>query len=57
MDYYYKLKEELSKGDFKSEKEDEYIKLLEANSKRKLFLRVSIGSLYLILLIISLFII
>ena len=51
------LRKELSKGDFKSETEDEYVKMLEANSKRDMLLRVGMGTFYLLLLIISLFIV
>ena len=51
------LKKELYKGDFKSEAEDEYVKKLEASSKRDLLLRVGMGTFYFLLLIISLFIV
>jgi len=57
MDYNLKLKEEISKGDFRSEEEDNYIKMLEADSKRNLLLKYSMGAVYLLILIISLFII
>ena len=52
-----KLKEEISKGDYRSEAEDDYIKMLEADSKKNTLLKVSMGIIYLVILVISLFII
>lgn len=57
MDLFHSLKHELSKGDYNSETEDEYVKILETNSKRNLLLRVGIGTIYLLLLIVSLLIV
>ena len=57
MDFDLKLKEEISKGDYRSESEDEYVKMLEADSKKSLMLKISMGVIYLSLLIISLFIV
>jgi len=57
MDFDLKLKEEIAKGDYRSEAEDEYVKMLEADSKKNLFLRIGMGTVYVFLLIISLFIV
>ena len=57
MDFNLKLKEEISKGDYRSEEEDNYIKMLEAESKRNLLLKIGMASVYLIILVFSLFII
>lgn len=57
MEFELKLKEELAKGDYRNEDEDEYIKMLEADSKKNFFLKVGIGAIYISLLIISLFIV
>jgi len=57
MDFELKLKEELAKGDFRNEAEDEYVKMLEADSKKNLFLKIGMGAIYISLLVISLFII
>ena len=57
MDFNLKLKEAISKGDYKSEEEDDYVKMIEADSKKNLFFKIGIGTVYILLLIISLFII
>jgi len=57
MDFNLKLKEELSKGDYRNEAEDEYVKKLEANSKKNLRMKIVMGTFYLLILIISLFVI
>ena len=49
-----KLREELSKGDFNNDAEDEYIKMLDAHFKKKLFLKVGLGTFYFLILMISL---
>ena len=57
MEFDLKLREELAKGDFRNEVEDEYVKMLEADNRKNLFLKVGMGTIYISLLIISLFII
>lgn len=57
MDFELKLKEELAKGDYRNEAEDEYVKMLEADSKKNLFLKIGMGAIYVSLLVISLFIV
>ena len=57
MEFDLKLREELAKGDFRNEVEDEYVKMLEADNRKNLFLKVGMGTGYISLLIISLFII
>ena len=57
MDFDIKLKEELSKGDYRNEAEDDYVKMIEADTKKNLFLKVAMGTIYIFLLIISLFIV
>ena len=57
MNFELRLKEELNKGDYRNEAEDEYVKMLEADSRKNLFIKVGMGTIYISLLIISLFII
>lgn len=57
MDFDLKLKEDILKGDYKSENEDEYVKMLEADSKKDYLLKVGMGAFYIVLLVISLFIV
>ena len=57
MEFNAKLKEEIAKGDYRTEEDDNYIKMLENESKRNLMLKISMGTVYLVILIISLFII
>lgn len=57
MNFELRLKEELNKGDYRNESEDEYVKMIEADSKKNLFIKIGMGTLYISLLIISLFII
>ncbi|MDX1702022.1 MAG: hypothetical protein R3250_15455 [Melioribacteraceae bacterium] len=57
MDFELRLKEELKRGDYRNEAEDEYVKMLEADSKKNLFIKIGMGTIYISLLIISLFII
>ena len=57
MDFDSSLKKELEKGDFRNEAEDEYIKMLEAGTKKNAFLRVGMGTLYILLLLVSLYIV
>ena len=57
MEFDVKLREELSKGDYRNEAEDAYVKMLEADSRKNLFLKIGMGTIYISLLIISLFII
>ncbi len=52
-----KLKEELLKGDFRNEDEDEYVKLLSEDSRKSLIFKVGMGVFYLTLLIVSLFVV
>ena len=44
-------------GDFRNEDEDEYVKMLEADSKKNLFVKIAVGTVYITLLIISLFVV
>lgn len=44
-------------GDFRNEDEDEYVKMLEADSKKNLFVKIAVGAVYITLLIVSLFVI
>jgi hypothetical protein len=57
MNFELKLKEELLKGDYRNEAEDEYVKMIEADSKRSLLLKIGMGTIYIFLLVVSLFII
>ena len=57
MDFELKLKEDLAKGDYRNEAEDEYVKMIEADTKKSLFLKIGMGTIYIFLLIISLFIV
>jgi len=52
-----KLKEELLKGDFRNENEDDYVKKLKADNKKSTLLKIGMGTTYILLLLISLFII
>ena len=45
-----KLKEELLKGDFRNEDEDEYVKKLEDDSKKSIIFKIGMGAFYLTLL-------
>ena len=54
MDYDYNLKPEILKTDFKSEDEDVYIKMLEADSKKNFYLRIGLIVVYLLLFVIAL---
>lgn len=57
MNFEVKLKEDLLKGDYRNEAEDEYVKMIEADSKKNLLLRIGMGAIYVSLLVISLFIV
>ena len=57
MDFDLSLKKELEKGDYRSEAKDEYVKMLEADSKKNLILKFGMGAFYIALLIVSLFIV
>ena len=57
MDFELKLKEEILKGDYRNEAEDEYVKMIEADSKKNLLLKLSMGAIYIFLLIVSLFVV
>lgn len=57
MDFDSNLKKELEKGDYRNEAEDEYVKMLETDTKRNTFLRVGMGTLYIFLLVVSLYIV
>ena len=52
-----KLKEEILKGDFRNEDEDEYVKLLAEDSRKSLIFKVGMGVFYLTLLVMSLFVV
>ena len=57
MEFDLKLKEELLKGDYRNEAEEEYVKMIEADTKKNLLVKISMGTIYVALLIVSLFII
>jgi len=57
VEYKITMKEEIMKGDFRSEDEDLYVKMLEADSKKSLALKIGMGTFYILLLIVSLFIV
>lgn len=52
-----KLKEALAKGDFRNEDEDSYVKMLEKDTKKNLYIKIGVGALYISLLLASLFIV
>jgi len=52
-----KLKEEIMKGDYISDAEDAYVKMVEAESKRSRIVKISMGTFYILLLVVSLFIV
>ncbi len=45
------------KGDYRNEDDDEYIKMLESDTKKNLFLKIGMGTFYILLLIVSLFVV
>lgn len=47
----------IEQGDFRNEDEDEYVKMLEADSKKNLVVKIAVGAVYLALLIVSLFVV
>jgi hypothetical protein len=47
----------IEQGDFRNEDEDEYVKMLEADSKKNLFVKVAVGTVYVVLLVVSLFVV
>ena len=47
----------IEKGDFRNEDEDENVKMLEADSKKNLFVKIAVGTVYVVLLVISLFVV
>ncbi len=51
------MQQSIEAGDFKSEDEDEYVKMLEADSKKNLVLKIGVGAVYVMLLIVSLFVV
>lgn len=57
MYHHEKITKKLFDSDFRSESEDEYVKMIAADSKRSFMLRISLGAIYVSLLIISLFIV
>lgn len=57
MDFDLNLKNAIEKGDYRSEAEDEYVKMLEADSKKNLIFKFGMGAFYIALLIVSLFIV
>lgn len=54
MSYNYNIKPEVLNKDFKSEDEDVYIKMLEADSKKSFYLRLGLITFYLLLFLIAL---
>ena len=54
MDYDVNIKSEILKNDFKSEDEDVYIKMLEADSKKNFYLRMGIFITYVLLFTLAL---
>lgn len=57
MSFDISLKKEIEKGDYRSEAEDEYVKMIESDTKKSLFLRVGMGTFYILLLLVSLYIV
>lgn len=57
MSFDISLKKELEKGDYRNEAEDAYVKMIEADTKKSLFLRVGMSTFYIILLLASLYIV
>ena len=51
------MQRSIEHGDFKNEDEDEYVKMLEADSKKNLVLKISVGAVYIVLLVVSLFVV
>ena len=51
-----RVKEEIFKGDFEAGENDEYLKSIEYDSKKNRILKISMGVIYVSLLVISLFI-
>lgn len=47
----------IEQGDFRNEDQDEYVKMLEADSKKNLVVKIAVGAVYITLLIISLFVV
>ena len=43
--------------DFRNENEDEYVKMIKADSKKSKAIKMGVGAIYLILLIVSLFVV
>jgi hypothetical protein len=50
------MQEDVLAGDYRKE-DDEYIKMRDANIRREKFLKIGIGSIYILLLVVSLFIV
>lgn len=57
MDFDLSLKDALEKGDYESEAKDEYVKMLEADTKKNLILKFGMGAFYIALLVVSIFIV
>lgn len=57
MEFNLKLKKELLKGDYKNENEDDYVKSLKTGARKNTMLIIGMGTIYLIILIISLIIV
>ncbi len=57
MEFNVSLRNEIEKGDYRNETEDEYVKMLEADSKKNLFLKFGMGAFYIALLVVSLFVV
>lgn len=57
MDVSKEIKEQILRGDYKSEAEEEYVKKLKKTSKRELFVKIGLGTLYIALLLGSLLVV
>lgn len=53
MSYDYNIKPDVLSHDFKSDDEDVYIKMLEADSKKSFYLRLGLIIIYLLLFLIA----
>ncbi len=53
MSYNYNIKPEVLDKDFKSDDDDVYIKMLEADSKKSFYLRLGLIIIYLLLFLIA----
>lgn len=57
MDFDLSLKNAIEKGDYISEAKDEYVKMIEADTKKNLLLKFGMGAFYIALLVVSIFVV